>query len=143
MEWFCDEYGLDYNKWKKKPENVKDNDDYIDFEIDFWKAWVTASNEIYIKRIEKKELTGKDRRDAESFFESWYSEKEENYEDALLFDEDDVDAYYLVTGEICYEEDGEKDSERFRMLVVDTSEGCFIIYTDREPNVEHSFVIHF
>lgn len=142
LEFLCDIYGLDYEKWESKLDDVDDIDGFIDFEIDFNKAKVKTYIKKYecgyeIKKIEEEELSGSDLRDAEERFESWYY-RWSYYEDALLFDEDDVEGYYLVTGKVGYEyedeHDGEKHTERFSMLVVETEDGCFIIDTDWEPD---------
>lgn len=135
----CDGYNLDYNKWEKKLKKAKDIDDFIDFYIDFSRAQREAYVDKYeigyeIKSIKEEKLTSRsDIKVAERAVEDWFDDKD-YVEDALLFDEDDINGYYLVTGKCSYEEDGEKDTERFSVLVVDTSEGCFIISPDWEPD---------
>lgn len=139
LEYECDEWDLDYSKWEKKLKKAKDIDDYIDFDIDFSKAQQEAYVDKYelsyeIKSIKEEELTSRhDVKAAERAVEDWFDEHD-YLEDALLFDEDDINGYYLVTGKCSFENDGEKDTERFSMLVVDTSEGCFIIDTNWDPD---------
>lgn len=139
LDYYREVCDMDYDEWTKRLDEVESIEDYIEFDADFTKAFEEAYNEEYecsyeIKTIEEEKLSGADRKNAEKRFEEWYAFYLEDYGNALLFDGKNVEEYYLVRGEICWKESGNKKTEHFSMLIVKAAEGCFIIDTDWKVN---------
>ncbi len=130
-EEYYEEVGMDLAEWEDRLDEVEDEEDYIQFQMDFFAEHQKLYNKEYecsyeITRLESEKLSGRDLRDAEDYLEEWYEEKEDaDY--VLLFEEDDVKSFYVVSCKVKYEDDGDKDTENFDILVVKTSKGYFIL----------------
>ena len=138
LNWLADDYedvGMDLLEWEDRLYEIDSEEEFVEFMMEFNIEYRELYIEEYecsyeITRIEATELTSRsDIKDAEEAFEDWYDDL---YEEGcvLLFEEDDVETFYTVDVKVRFEEDGERDSEKATVLVVETSEGCFIVDFD-------------
>ena len=124
--------GIDASEWADKFADVETEEEYIEVQKQYQKEYYEHYNREYdrsyqIEEIEAEELSGEELREAEDSFEKWYIANEDWRYGRMIFEEDQVEAFYEVNVKIKYEPDGDSETETRTYVVAETEEGCFIV----------------